>query len=247
MLHKIQNEIKANAKSVYSNLGGGAHEHLGLVLTDVQYVLIENTPFIYPTHLGPLIIIYGKTSLMNSNTQISHTEEVHIFREVTGVEQYPVQQIDATSKEEHLTDIRNQMMNYINNAVADVLTHLQEKCGQLIPHELLESKAIAKKTMYYPRYLIATTIFAIEELLDFANITGTSYTQNQAVNIAYAIIHRTIEFGLEICKWNQMPTVQNTWIGSKQFFWMAHHELREKKTSPYMMRECTMRKWCTVW
>ena len=91
MLHKIQNEIKANAKSVYSNLGGGAHEHLGLVLTDVQYVLIENTPFIYPTHLGPLIIIYGKTSLMNSNTQISHTEEVHIFREVTGVEQYPVQ------------------------------------------------------------------------------------------------------------------------------------------------------------
>ena len=33
-LHKLQNEIKANAKSVYSNLRGGAHGHLGLVLTD---------------------------------------------------------------------------------------------------------------------------------------------------------------------------------------------------------------------
>ena len=30
-LHKLRNEIKANAKAVYSNLGGGAHNHLGLV------------------------------------------------------------------------------------------------------------------------------------------------------------------------------------------------------------------------
>ena len=33
-LNKLQNEIKANAKSVYSNFGGGSHGHLGLVLTD---------------------------------------------------------------------------------------------------------------------------------------------------------------------------------------------------------------------
>ena len=32
-LHKFWNKIKSNAKSVYSNLGGGAHGHLGLVLT----------------------------------------------------------------------------------------------------------------------------------------------------------------------------------------------------------------------
>ena len=35
-LHKLQNEIKANAKSIYSNLGGGAHDHLSLVLNDAQ-------------------------------------------------------------------------------------------------------------------------------------------------------------------------------------------------------------------
>ena len=38
-LHKLQNNIKSNAKSVYSNLGGGAHGHLGIVLTDSQYAL----------------------------------------------------------------------------------------------------------------------------------------------------------------------------------------------------------------
>ena len=45
-LHKLQNEIKENAKFVYSNLGGGAHVHLGLVLTNAQYALISPTPVV---------------------------------------------------------------------------------------------------------------------------------------------------------------------------------------------------------
>ena len=65
MLHKIQNKTKANAKAVYSNLGGGAHGHLGLVLADAQYALISNTPFVYPT--CPLIIPDGTTAHANSN------------------------------------------------------------------------------------------------------------------------------------------------------------------------------------
>ena len=39
-LYKLWNEIKSNDKAVYSNIGGGAHSHLGLVLTKVQYALI---------------------------------------------------------------------------------------------------------------------------------------------------------------------------------------------------------------
>ena len=60
--HKIQNEIKSKAKSVYSNIGGGAHGYFGLVLEDVQYSLILPTPFVYSTHLGPLIIPDGTTT-----------------------------------------------------------------------------------------------------------------------------------------------------------------------------------------
>ena len=92
-LHKLQNEIKANAKSVYSNLGGGAHVHLGLVLTDAQYLLIPPTPFVYLTHPVPLVIPDGTTAHMNSNMRIAHTERVRLFREVTGFEQALVHQI----------------------------------------------------------------------------------------------------------------------------------------------------------
>ena len=45
-LHKLQNEIKAKVKDVYSNIGGGAHVHIGLVFANVQCALISNMPFI---------------------------------------------------------------------------------------------------------------------------------------------------------------------------------------------------------
>ena len=78
-LHKLQNEIKENAKLVYSNLGGGAHVHLDLVLTDAQYALIPPTPFVYPTHLGLLIIPNSTTTPANSNVWIKHTNKVRLF------------------------------------------------------------------------------------------------------------------------------------------------------------------------
>ena len=78
-LHKIRNEIKANNKYVYSNLGGGAHGHLGLVLTNAKYALILPTTFVYPNHPGMLIIPDGTTSHVNSTMQIKHTNKVSLF------------------------------------------------------------------------------------------------------------------------------------------------------------------------
>ena len=55
-LKKLQNMIKANASSVISDLGGGAHGHLGLVLPSSEYNNIINTTYIKPEHPGELKI-----------------------------------------------------------------------------------------------------------------------------------------------------------------------------------------------
>ena len=102
------------------------------------------------------------------------------------------------------------------------LNHLQENYGQLMPHKLFERKDIVKKTTYHTQDLIVTVFSAVEEILEFANITGTSYTQHQAMNISYIIIHRTGKFWLAICEWNFVSEVQKTWFRFKQFFWTTH-------------------------
>ena len=68
---------------------------------------------------------------------------------------------------------------------------------------------------------------AVEELLDYADITGTSYTKLQAFNIAYVILHITGNFRLAIRKWNRMPELQTTWVRFKQFFRTTHRDLIE--------------------
>ena len=81
-LHKLRNEIKANTKFLYSDIGGGAHGHLGLVLTNFQSALISPTPFAYPTHLGMLIILGGTTAHENSNMRIAHTKKVCLYNKL---------------------------------------------------------------------------------------------------------------------------------------------------------------------
>ena len=49
---KIKKHLKANAQWMVSNLGGGAHGHLGLVLTPEEYALISEIPYIEPRHPG---------------------------------------------------------------------------------------------------------------------------------------------------------------------------------------------------
>ena len=46
-------ELKANASSVPTTLGGGAHGHLSLLLTDATYTTLSAVPFISPPNPGP--------------------------------------------------------------------------------------------------------------------------------------------------------------------------------------------------
>ena len=96
-----------------------------------------------------------------------------------------------------------------------------------MPHELVEWEEIVKKAIYNPRVLIATVFSAVEEILKFDDITGTLYMQLQVVNIVYFILHKTCKFGMAICKWNPIPSIQKTWLRFKQIFRTYHWELRE--------------------
>ena len=61
--------------------------------------------------------------------KITPTEEVRLFREVTGAEQTLVLQLVATVEEAYLKDILNNTKHFTNYNVADFITHLQENYG----------------------------------------------------------------------------------------------------------------------
>ena len=71
-LEHLLKELKANARNVHSNLGGGAHGHLGLVISPASYAHLSATPFTPPVFPGTeatlsmLPALYAFNSMNNS-------------------------------------------------------------------------------------------------------------------------------------------------------------------------------------
>ena len=62
---KSKNEMKANAQSVPSTLGGSNHGFLGLVIIPVEYALVSNVPFVKEPYPGALTFPPGTTALQS--------------------------------------------------------------------------------------------------------------------------------------------------------------------------------------
>ena len=80
-LNILKQELKANVSRVTSDLGGGVHRHLGLILTPAEYQLVLVDVYARPLHPGVLNIVSGVTHHETNRFTLHHTEEVHIFRE----------------------------------------------------------------------------------------------------------------------------------------------------------------------
>jgi hypothetical protein len=80
--------ISANAISVPSVAGGGAHGHLGIIMTYVEYADISATPWLEPFNPGAIPIIPAGTNAVDA-AQIArmHDEFCRIYTNRINVDQ----------------------------------------------------------------------------------------------------------------------------------------------------------------
>ena len=135
----LRRELKANASSVYSNIGGGTHGHLFLVISPTQFNLLSNAAFIKPLHPGPLTIPKDTTAAMVVVVKDQYNEQILLFREVNGVEKALISQIVSAINAAFLTLLRNRATNAIPGTVHPVLDYLNDTYGKFTP-QLLDKK-----------------------------------------------------------------------------------------------------------
>ena len=227
-LKQLHNQLKANATTVPSNLGGGQHGHLGLVLTPTKYALISQTPFVKPAHPGVYVPDPNNTQHMQLTLEKAHKERLRVFDEVLGVERALRQQLTSALEEPYLLSIRNRITNTINMSVHEILhMHLYAKYGKINPKKLYEQQQRVQE-MHYDAISPPDVVFqAVEDLCDYAEAALCPFNQKQAVNIAYIIFNRTGKFKDGVREWIRLPPLQKTWINFKRHFQTAHTELRE--------------------
>lgn len=86
-LKRLKIELQANASSIETDLGGGNHGHLGLVLTDEEYATMQNaTPFIPPNYPPPLVIPANSSPIQALELKETRKEEKRLYLECKNVE-----------------------------------------------------------------------------------------------------------------------------------------------------------------
>ena len=85
-LTNLKKERKANTGSVTSDLGGGAHGHLGTVLSSEAYSNQLETPYNKPTHTGPLQIPSATSHHEAVRLRDEHNDKMVVFREALNIE-----------------------------------------------------------------------------------------------------------------------------------------------------------------
>ena len=86
LLKNLKDRIKANAASITSRLGGGAHGHLGLVLDPAEYANVSAVPYIRPGHPGTLTIPNAATARQENGLREDHKRDLKLFHDTVNID-----------------------------------------------------------------------------------------------------------------------------------------------------------------
>ena len=141
-LKRLKTELSANASSVDTELGGGDHGYLGLILTDVEYARITPTPlpFIAPNFPGPLVIAPTLTALQQVQARETHKESLALYIECKNVEKALQRPIQTAVNEKYIEFMVDEDTGLIEDDVPSVLEFLFTAYGKVTAEEVKEAE-----------------------------------------------------------------------------------------------------------
>ena len=225
----LQAEIRDNAQSVQSDLGGGANGHLGLVCSAETYqALVPGVqPYIRPENPGRLEVAQGEMiQFQITQARAEHTEETRVFREVLGVERAIIQQMVVAIEPKYLRALRTPGTNKLNHNIPDILHHLFTTYGDVTPSDLRELTLRVENLSYPPSEPVDSIFVEIDDLAAIAEIAGAPITSTQKINMAYIHFQKCHIFKSALNKWDDREPQEKTWDQFKIHFREAHKSLR---------------------
>ena len=146
----LKNEIKANALSVHSNLGGSQHGNLGLVISPEAYAHVSNTPYDTPVYPAELVVSTTASRHVADHSTRTHTESLRVFHEVCRIERTLFQQLVAAVDPSYLAAVRDRTTGQFSDNVYTTIQHLIFTYGCMSPSQLNQLESDTKQMTYDP-------------------------------------------------------------------------------------------------
>ena len=115
----LRRQIRGNAISVHTTLGGGKYGYLGLTCHDDEYSeIVDTEPYKRPENPRELKVTEGAIQYQIVQQKFEHEEATKLFREVLGVERALIQQITGAIDPKYIQALRNPVTHKINKLVS---------------------------------------------------------------------------------------------------------------------------------
>jgi len=187
-IKKIWDEIKANASSVYSDLGGGQHGHLGLVSTTPGYALVSAIPYVRYVHPGPLVIPVNTSIGCAKQLCEEHQEHKTLFKEMIDLEKVLITLLIQAIPSVYLHQFRNVHSNAIDQQIPAIFTRLMDDYGNITEDEFKDAlQALRQKVFDISEPLVAM-FNKIEDMVEFSKAAQVTMTDSQIVNLGIKLI-----------------------------------------------------------
>jgi hypothetical protein len=236
-LQTLATEIKANAASVPSTLGGGHLGHLGLILSDARYATLAATiPWISPANPGPFTPPTTGTSSQIEAAKDVWRESKLEFDLCQATEKALIAQIVAAIDPIYLRALLNRVTGQYSNDIRSVLQHLFSTHGKITPQQV-KAKESAVLNMHYDISQPVDTVFnAIDDLADLSEQALSPMTAQQMIDLAYVIFARQTVLQQDLRSWKRRPSPERTWINMREHFREAQSDLSSLPTAGDMFQ-----------
>ena len=225
-LKRLKQELRANASSVESDLGGGDHGYLGLVLTGAEYASISNTPFDAPRYPAALTIPQGTDQVQALNLREQHKEDKRAYYECKNVEKALQRHVQDAIEDKYLESLVDDDTQLIQEDIPDVLDYLFDLYGKVPSEEVKQKEAEIRAMVYNPADPMILLFSPIEKLKKMAIAADIDYTADQILDIALTVVRNTRDFERALGDWEALSTNNKTWDNFKTHFKKAQKQLR---------------------
>ena len=216
-VNEVHTKGKANAASISSELGGGAHGLLGLTLSPTTYFQLTGNHFVKPANPGTIPLNVIGTAAAMTETVRQHKEYLRVFRLVENTELSLKSQLIDTFEETYFRGLRNRHTGFLGITYLDMIVHLYNNSGLTSALDIIESKKRMDK-LYDPSEAIETYFDQIEDAVEFAEAGNSPFSDTQIVTKAFIQIFSTGLYKDECRTWNQLLVPARTWPAFKSIF-----------------------------
>ena len=201
-LKRLKMELRADASSVDSDLGGGNHGYLGLVLSDVEYLALPGVgagnTFRAPAYPAALVIPATSTAIRAMELKEAHRDAIRNYRQCQHVEKALLNHLQKSLESKYLDAFMDDDTALLNADIPDILAHLFLRYGQVTGEEVKAMEEKVMKTVFAPADPLVLIWNPIEKLKKLAIQANLPYTPQQLIDLAMQLIKNTHDFELAI-------------------------------------------------